>query len=117
VRDAFKTQAELDEARRMARVDLLPADVFRDETVAFDVIVEGLGLIGRWSHADGPSGNVTWTTGQSFETGDCDLKEHRILAAVRETIPFGVEESRRPRRFLDRVLPGNKVRISDRHRR
>ena len=100
-----RNSAELAEARRTARIDLLPTDLFRGETAAFDVVVDGMGLIGRWSHRHGEGGEVTWTTGQRFETGACDLDEDKILAAVRETIPFQVEAPRGPRRFLNQVFP------------
>jgi hypothetical protein len=48
---------------------------------------------------------VTWTTGQRFETGGRDLDQDEILAAVRETIPFRVEEERGPRRLLNQMFP------------
>ncbi len=100
-----KNRAELDRARRTARIDLLPTDLFRDETAAFDVVVDGLGLVGRWSQRQGAAGEVTWTTGDVFGTGACDLDEEKILAAVRESIPFRIEEVRGPRRILDRIFP------------
>lgn len=102
---APRNAAELDEARRTARIDLLPTDLFRDETAAYDVVVDGLGLVGRWSQRQGVGGEVTWTTGEVFGTGACDLDEGKILAAVRESIPFRVEEERGPRRLLDRIFP------------
>jgi hypothetical protein len=48
---------------------------------------------------------VIWTTGQRLETGSCALDEDKILAAVRKTIPFPVEEKRGPRRFLNQMFP------------
>lgn len=104
---APRNEAELAEARRTARIDLLPTDPYRDETIAFDVVVEGMGLIGRWSQENGKGGAVTWTTGETIETGDRDLDTDKILAAVRETIPFRVEEAtpRTPRRLLNQFFP------------
>jgi hypothetical protein len=96
---------ELAEARRTARIDLLPTDLFRGEAAAFDVVIDGMGLIGRWSQRHGDGGAVTWTSGQRFETGPGDLDEDEIVAAVRETIPFRVEEERGPRRFLNQIFP------------
>lgn len=102
---APRNDRELVEARRTVRVDLLPTDLFEGETVAFDIVVGGMGLIGRWSQKDGTGGVVTWTTGQSYETGACDLDAEKILAAVRGTIPIRVEEPRRPRRLLNHLFP------------
>jgi len=101
-----RDNVELAEARRTARIDLLPTDLSRGETAAFDVVVDGMGLIGRWSRRHGEGGGeVIWTTGQRFETGACDLDEDKIRAAVRETIPFRVEEERGPRRLLRQIFP------------
>jgi hypothetical protein len=102
---APRNSDELAEARRTARIDLLPTDLSRGETAAFDVAVDGMGLIGRWSQENGDGGAVTWTTGHRFETGGRDLDQDEILAAVRETIPFRVEEERGPRRLLNQMFP------------
>jgi hypothetical protein len=103
-----RNDAELAAARRTARIDLLSTDLFRGETAAFDVVVQGMGLIGRWSQEDGDGGAVVWTTGQRFETGPCGLDQDKILAAVRKTIPVPLEEKRAPRRFLDQMFPRGK---------
>jgi hypothetical protein len=104
-----RNDAELAAVRRNARIDLLPTDLFRDETAAFDVVVKGMGLIGRWSQKDGEGGAVIWTAGRRFETGSCALDEDTIVTAVRKTIPFPVDEKRGPRRLLDQMFP----RITD----
>jgi hypothetical protein len=106
--EAPRNEVELAEARGRAKVHLLPTDLYRDETVAFDVVVDGMGLVGRWSQTRGYGGMVVWTTGESYETGSCDLDSEKIIAAVRESIPYRMAEGRQPaaRRILGQILRG-----------
>jgi hypothetical protein len=104
---APRNDRKLAEARRAVRVDLLPTtDLFKGETAAFDVVVGGMGLIGRWSQKEGAGGEVTRTTGQRLETGACDLDPEKMLRAMRGTIPISIEEPHRgPRRLLKHMFP------------
>ena len=104
----FNSQDEVDEARRSAVIDVLPTDLFRGETAAFDVVVTGMGLVGRWRQKNGEGGAVIWTTGGTFQTGECDLDPTKIAAAVRPTIPYRLEDRSPARlRLLDRLRPGD----------
>jgi hypothetical protein len=106
--EAPRNERERSEARRRARIDLLPTDLYGDETAAFDVVVDGMGLIGRWSQKEGVGGVVVWTSGGTFETGSCNLDRDEIVAAIRGTIPYRIAKEEQPatRRFLDRLRPG-----------
>ena len=74
------------QAREAARVELLPTDPGRAETVAFDVLVDGA-IAGIWvATADG-GGKIKWTQGETVETGDCDSDRDKIIAAIRPSIP------------------------------
>ena len=68
------------------RIDLLPAERHvASETLAFDVVIEARGMIGRWAQHNGTSGSVTWTDGST--TGDCGGDPEKIAAALASSIP------------------------------
>lgn len=70
------------------KIDLLPTERHvASETLAFDVVVAGMGMIGRWTQVNGTGGSVTWTDGKKFETGGCDGDPERITEAIARSIP------------------------------
>lgn len=70
------------------KIDLLPAERHvPSETLVFDVVVEGMGMIGRWVQRNGIGGSVTWTDGKIRETGDCDGDPVKIAAALVTLVP------------------------------
>jgi hypothetical protein len=78
------------------KIDLLPAERhFASETLAFYVVVEGMGMIGRWAQRNGTEGSVTWTDGSTFETGDCDGDPEKIVAVLAALLPVQPETERR----------------------
>ncbi len=71
------------------KIDLLPAErQVASETLAFDVVVESMGMIGRWAQRRGTEGSVTWTDGNTYETGACDGDPEKIVAALAESVPL-----------------------------
>lgn len=81
-------QDAIERARQEASIELLPAECHLGfETAAFDVVVYGFGLVGRWVQIREFGGRVTWTDGSDSETGGCDGDPEAIIKAVRKSLP------------------------------
>jgi hypothetical protein len=72
--------------RSAASIALLEADRLADETVAFDVLVNGTPA-GHWSETAGGRAAVAWVGGELVETALCDGEKERVVAAIRPSIP------------------------------
>jgi hypothetical protein len=94
-------------ARRTADVDVISAEPHhRTETVAFDVIVRGKAIVGRWVQVDDGHSFVTWTDGSRASTDGCDGTRNGIIEAVRISLParvLGMADERQStrQRFLN----------------
>lgn len=107
--DKRNAEAEIQAARRAVTVDLIPTDLQQHyEIIAFDVVVEDMGLIGRWAQTGEGKGIVTWTDGSHAETGSCGADPKKIIEAIRPSIPMRVEYEERleSRGSRLRFLPG-----------
>ena len=84
---ATREADQLERRRRDAHIYVIEGERHSDEElVAFDVVVSGVGLIGRWVHTADRSW-VTWTDGSEADTGPCD-EPAEIVAAVRASAPI-----------------------------
>lgn len=103
-----RSDREVDAARRNVPIVLTPTDPYTDsELTAFDVDVEGMGLIGRWAQTGERRGVVTWTDGTHAQT-ECPPTREAVTAAIRPSIPIRVEYDERleARASGPRTLPG-----------
>ena len=74
-------------ARHLVAIELEPSEVRAGELVAFDIMVEGIGLTGRWARISPRRGKVWWTHNVEDETDGCGGDESRVIAALRRTVP------------------------------
>jgi hypothetical protein len=74
-------------ARHLVKIDLEPSEVRDGELVAFDIMVEDIGLTGRWARISPRRGKVWWTHNVEDETDGCGGEESKVIAALRRTVP------------------------------
>ena len=82
-------------ARQLVGIELEPSERRPGELVAFDIMVEGIGLTGRWARLSPRRGKVWWTHNVEDDTGGCGSEESRVVAALRRTVPVTPDIVRR----------------------
>lgn len=81
--------------RSAASITLLEADRLADETVAFDVLVDGTPA-GHWSETAEGRAAVAWVGGELIETERCGGQAERVIAAIRPSIPASRLDPEKP---------------------